>query len=98
MFTADVRFTMPPVPAWVDGRADELRFFAERVFALSWRFTPLHCNGQLGFGAFMKEPGGAVYQRAGINLLRLRSGQILEIASFLDPQLCSAFGLPAELI
>lgn len=97
MFTEDVRFTMPPLPAWFDGRSDVLRFFSERVFALSWRFTQLRCNGQLGFCAFMREPGGAVYQRAGINLLQLRSGRILEIASFLDPALCDAFGLPAEL-
>ena len=97
MFTADVRFTMPPLPAWFDGRTDVLRFFSERVFAWSWSFTPLRCNGQLGFCAFMKEPGGVVYQRAGINLLAVRSGQIIEIASFLDPELCNTFGLPAEL-
>lgn len=52
MFTEDVRFTMPPLPAWFDGRTDVLRFFAERVFAFSWRFTPVSANGQPGFGAF----------------------------------------------
>jgi hypothetical protein len=31
------RFTMPPAPAWFDGRDDVARFFEERVFETSWR-------------------------------------------------------------
>ncbi|TDD98297.1 sigma-70 family RNA polymerase sigma factor [Jiangella asiatica] len=37
----DVRFTMPPLPAWFDGRDDVTRFLAERVFAIAWRLVPI---------------------------------------------------------
>jgi hypothetical protein len=33
LLAADARFTMPPLPAWFDGREDVGRFLAERVFA-----------------------------------------------------------------
>jgi RNA polymerase sigma-70 factor (TIGR02960 family) len=33
LFTEDVKFSMPPIPNWFDGREHVVRFFAERVFA-----------------------------------------------------------------
>jgi RNA polymerase sigma-70 factor (TIGR02960 family) len=37
LLVEDARFTMPPLPAWFDGREDVGRFLAERVFATPWR-------------------------------------------------------------
>jgi RNA polymerase sigma-70 factor (ECF subfamily) len=37
LLAEDARFTMPPLPAWFDGRQDLGRFLAERMFATPWR-------------------------------------------------------------
>lgn len=48
LLTEDVRFTMPPLPAWFSGRDDVRRFLAERVFATPWRLTPVQVNASVG--------------------------------------------------
>jgi RNA polymerase sigma-70 factor (TIGR02960 family) len=93
----DARFTMPPLPAWFDGRDDVGRFFVERVFATAWRLVPLGANGQLGFACYSTEPGTDDFRLGAINLLSLRDGRIAEITGFLDPGLHRHLGLPAEL-
>jgi RNA polymerase sigma-70 factor (TIGR02960 family) len=92
----DARFTMPPLPAWFDGREAVGRFFAERVFATPWRLTPLRANGQIAFAAYWVAPGADRYTISGVNLLSLRAGRIAWIASFLDPVLHRRFRLPPE--
>jgi RNA polymerase sigma-70 factor (ECF subfamily) len=96
LLVEDARFTMPPLPAWFQGRADVGRFFAERMFATPWRLLPIRANGQLAFACYQAEPGGDRYRLGAINLLDLRDGQIMEIAGFLDPALHRSFRLPQE--
>ena len=81
LLTADARFTMPPLPAWFDGRESVGRFVAERMFAYEWRLAPLPANGQLGFACYAEERVGALC------VLSLRDGRIREISGFLDPGL-----------
>jgi RNA polymerase sigma-70 factor (TIGR02960 family) len=97
LLSEDAQFTMPPLPAWFRGREDVGRFFAERVFATPWRLLPLRANGQLGFACYILEPGADRFRLGAINVLSFRSGRIVEIASFLDPELHRHFDLPAEL-
>jgi RNA polymerase sigma-70 factor (TIGR02960 family) len=97
LLAEDVRFAMPPLPAWFSGREDVGRFFAERVFATPWRLAPLRANGQLGFACYVLEPGADRFRLGAINLLSLRAGRIVEIAGFLDPDVHRRSGLPAEL-
>jgi RNA polymerase sigma-70 factor (TIGR02960 family) len=85
LLAEDVRFAMPPLPAWFSGLEDVGRFFAERVFATPWRLVPLRANGQLGFACYVLEPGADRFRLGAINLLSLRAGRIVEIAGFLDP-------------
>jgi predicted dithiol-disulfide oxidoreductase (DUF899 family) len=40
---------MPPLPAWFRGRADVVRFMAERMWTTPWRLVPVTANGQLAF-------------------------------------------------
>ncbi|MBB5083709.1 sigma-70 family RNA polymerase sigma factor [Nonomuraea endophytica] len=93
----DARFTMPPLPAWFDGREDVRRFLVERVFAFEWRLRPIGANGQLGFACYQRTPGGQVFLLAAIIVLSLRDGKIVEIAGFLDAQLHDVFGLSPEI-
>jgi RNA polymerase sigma-70 factor (TIGR02960 family) len=97
LLAQDARFTMPPLPAWFDGRVDVGRFFAERVFATSWRLVPLSVNGQLGFACYSAEPGTDDFRLGALNVLRIRDGRIAEIRRFLDPGLHRHLGLPPEL-
>jgi RNA polymerase sigma-70 factor (ECF subfamily) len=97
LLTEDARFTMPPLPAWFDGRAFALMFFAERVFQTPWRLQPLRGNGQAGFACYMQQPGADRFTPGGLVLLRLRGGLIASIDSFIDPAVCRRFGMPDEL-
>ncbi|MFD8492430.1 sigma-70 family RNA polymerase sigma factor [Amycolatopsis sp. NPDC059657] len=93
LLAEDVRFTMPPLPVWFDGREDVTRFLVERIFANSWRLVPIHANGQLAIAGYMRRPDG-VFALGGINVLSLRDGLITEISSFLSPEVLAGFDLP----
>ena len=90
----DVRFTMPPLPAWFQGREDVGRFFAEGVFSMRWRLKPLRLNGQPGFACYVLESGDEEFRLGAINLLTLRAGRIIWIAGFLDPGVHRRLRLP----
>ncbi|HKA69265.1 MAG TPA: RNA polymerase subunit sigma-70 [Actinomycetes bacterium] len=95
LLAKDVRFTMPPLPAWFDGRDDVTEFFARRVFATAWRAVRLDLNGQPGFAGYQQLNG--TYRLGAVNILSFRAGKISWIASFLDPSVHARLGLPAEL-
>lgn len=95
LLAEDARFTMPPLPAWFDGRDDVARFLAERVFETPWRLVPIRANGQPALACYQGRPDGRLLIGA-INVLSLRDGRITEISGFLDPALYPLFGLPEE--
>ena len=98
LLAEDARFTMPPLPAWFSGRRFALKFFAERVFETPWRLQPLRGNGQPGFACYMQHTGDDRFTPGGVVLLRVRSGLIDCIDSFIDPAVCRRFGMPDELV
>jgi RNA polymerase sigma-70 factor (ECF subfamily) len=95
LLTEDARFTMPPLPAWFDGRDAVLRFFSERVMATPWRLRPAAANGQLALAAYQGHGDG--FRLGAVNVLGLRGGRVAELASFLDPAVHAGFGLPPVL-
>jgi ketosteroid isomerase-like protein len=97
LLAEDARFTMPPLPAWFDGREAIGRFLAERMFATPWRLLPIRANGQLAFACYQGDPAGDRFRLGAITVLSLRTGRIVELAGFLDPELHPHFGLPEEL-
>ncbi|MFK4043265.1 sigma-70 family RNA polymerase sigma factor [Nonomuraea wenchangensis] len=94
LLTEDARFTMPPLPAWFDGREDVGRFMAERVFATPWRLVPIAANGQPAFACYQDD--GERFRLGAVNVLSLRDGRISWIAGFVDPQMLRRFPVPAE--
>jgi len=90
LFTEDVKFSMPPIPNWFDGRDDVVRFFAERVFATPWRLRPLRASGQLAFACYQ----GPEFRLGALNVITLRGAKIAELTGFLDPALYRRFLLP----
>jgi RNA polymerase sigma-70 factor (TIGR02960 family) len=95
LLTEDARFTMPPLPAWFDGREDVGRFLAERMFATPWRLVPIAANGQPAFACYQYD--GERFQLGAVNVLSLRDGRISWIAGFVDPALHPHFALPSSL-
>ncbi len=94
LLASDARFTMPPLPAWFEGRDDVGRFLAERVFATPWRLAPITANGQPAFACYQGD--GHRFRLSAVNVLNLRDGRITWIAGFLDPQVHRRFPVPAE--
>jgi RNA polymerase sigma-70 factor (TIGR02960 family) len=91
----DVRFTMPPLPAWFDGREDVAGFFARRVFATRWRADAIDVNGQPALACYQEVDGD--FRLSALNVLTVVDGRITWIASFLDPACLARLGLPAVL-
>jgi RNA polymerase sigma-70 factor (ECF subfamily) len=96
LLTEDVRFTMPPLPAWFDGRTDVVGFLSGQVFAARWRLVPVKANGQPGFACYQWD--GERFTLGAVNVLSLRDGRICWIAAFLDPEAYACFGLAPELL
>jgi ketosteroid isomerase-like protein len=94
LLAEDARFTMPPLPAWFDGREDVGRFLAERGFATPWRLVPIAANGQPAFACYQYD--GERFRLGAVNVLSLRDGRISWIAGFVDPQLLGHFSVPME--
>jgi len=90
LLTEDAKFSMPPIPNWFDGRADVVRFFAERVFATPWRLHPLRASGQLAFACYQAPD----FRLGALNVITLRGAAISELTGFLDPALHRRFSLP----
>jgi RNA polymerase sigma-70 factor (ECF subfamily) len=103
LLTEDARFTMPPLPAWFDGRAAVGRFLAERVAETPWRLLPVEVNAQPGFACYQGPPVGTAgpLRLGAVNVLSLRDGRVTAISAFLDRAVLDrvrvANDLPAEL-
>jgi RNA polymerase sigma-70 factor (ECF subfamily) len=95
LLTDDARFTMPPLPAWFDGRPAVRRFFTERVFATPWRLVPIAANGQPAFACYQYD--GERFRLGAVNVLNLRDGKISWIAGFVDPAVLRRFEFPMEI-
>jgi RNA polymerase sigma-70 factor (TIGR02960 family) len=97
LLAEDARFTMPPLPAWFRGRDDVGRFFANRMFAKPWRLVPFRASGQPAFAGYQGDSKGDRFRLVGINVLSIRAGRVVWIASFLDSDVHRHFGLPPEM-
>ena len=89
LLTEDARFTMPPLPAWFDGRTMVARFLTERLFETPWRLEPRTVNGQPGFLCHQQVDGQWI--DGAVNVLAVRDGQISWIAGFVDPEVVKKF-------
>jgi len=95
LLAEDVRFTMPPLPAWFDGREDVAGFFARRVFATPWRAQQVEVNGQPALACYQQVEG--VFRLSALNVLTLSGGRVTWIASFLDPASLARLDLPSTM-
>jgi RNA polymerase sigma-70 factor (TIGR02960 family) len=97
LLAADVRFTMPPLPAWFDGLEAIARFFVDRMFDAEWRLVPTEANGQPAVLGYRRAVGDNAFRLAGLNVITIRDGRIAAIDSFLDPTVHERLGLAATI-
>lgn len=104
LIAEDIRFSMPPLTAWFDGREAVAAFTETAIFAPARphgiTLWPGWCNGQPAFATY--EPDGQGHLAAsGLQVLQLANvgGQplITALVSYRDPGLAIRCGLPARL-
>jgi RNA polymerase sigma-70 factor (ECF subfamily) len=101
LVSEDVRFSMPPLTAWFEGRAAVAGFIENAIFAPARpQGVPPQagsCNGQPAFATYEPDSQGRLAV-SGLQILQLGNlnGQLLITAmvSYRDPALAIRCGLP----
>ncbi|GAA3610112.1 sigma-70 family RNA polymerase sigma factor [Microlunatus ginsengisoli] len=98
LLTADVTWSMPPLPHWYAGLGS-VREFARRVPMTcgAWRHRPTSANGQPAVACYLRPAGEDGYRGWAINVLTLRDERIAAITSFIGEDQFRLLGLPVEL-
>jgi RNA polymerase sigma-70 factor (ECF subfamily) len=90
----DVRFTMPPLPAWFEGAGDVLAFLSERVFVTPWRVQPLGViNGHPALLGHQWQDDA--FRPAAVMIIHAADGRITWIATFIEPALVADWAAQA---
>ena len=97
----DATFSMPPIPAWYQGRETIGGLLGKTIFGGEargrWRLIPTRANGQIAFGLYRKDGAKGIYTAYAIQVLTFSEGQIADIITFRSPGLVGKFGL-AEIL
>jgi RNA polymerase sigma-70 factor (ECF subfamily) len=99
LLTADVTWSMPPLPHWYHG-IDAVVDFAVRVpmsRCPSWGHRLISANGQVAIAFYLGADPAQPHDAWSITVLGLRDDRIAEITSFLYPDHFRLFGLPARV-
>ena len=99
LLRADARLTMPPHAAWYEGR-EAIVIACAKGFDPA--FGPLRsvvagANLQPALAHYHRAPDGTDFSPLALDVLTVERGWIVEIVSFVSPELFPAFGLPAAL-
>lgn len=91
LLTADAVLSMPPLPAWFDGRDAVGRFLSERMFEVPWRAHPATVNGQPALACYQRHDG--VFRLGALVAITLEGDRVAALTSFLAPMLDERFEL-----
>lgn len=95
----DAWFSMPPIPAWFQGRAAITAFFETVTFTFpgKWRLLPTLANASPAFGVYRWHVETGMYRLFGLLVLSMRGEQIASMVAFLDLSSLAPFALPVAL-
>jgi RNA polymerase sigma-70 factor (ECF subfamily) len=95
----DAWFTMPPIPAWFQGREAIATLLSMRIFTprSQWHLLPTRANGSPAFGLYRREAEAGAYQFFALMVLDVEGEQIASLVGFLELSSLSSFGLPPIL-
>ncbi|OLR94655.1 sigma-70 family RNA polymerase sigma factor [Actinokineospora bangkokensis] len=96
LLSADVTWSMPPLPHWYRG------FAAAADFALrvplgscgEWRSAPVVANGRPALALWLRRPGAGEFAAWSINAFEVDGDRLSVITSFVGAEHFTAFGLP----
>ena len=93
LFTDDAWLTMPPAPLEYQGHDPIVRFLTQIAFrdGRTYRLVPTRANGQLAFGAYLREPGSP---QANSLLVLTLSGDRIQAMTRFTSSVLPRFGLP----
>ena len=97
LLTADATVSMPPIPLEYQGRDAVARFFAA-IGREGRRYdvVPTRANGQLAFGAYLRNPADGTRRATGLDVMTLAGDRVSAMAHF-DRSVLPWFGLPRSL-
>ncbi len=92
----DAWFTMPPIPAWFQGREEIATLLTTSIFTLprQWRLLPTHANASPAFGLYQRNAETDTYQLFGLLVLNLDGELIANTITFLERSSLLPFALP----
>jgi RNA polymerase sigma-70 factor (ECF subfamily) len=95
LFTDDAWLTMPPAPLEYQGRDLIARFLKAISFrdGRTYRLVPTRANGQLAFGAYLRDARSDAAQANSLLVLTLTGSRIQAMARF-EGRVLPRFGLP----
>src|SRR6185312_8768008 len=98
MLTDDVVIAMPPVAFEYHGREHAARFISTIMFrpGRTYELVPTRANGQLAFGAYVRDPSDGVRRASGLRVLTLAGSRICRLTRF-ENALLLRCGLPLSL-
>jgi RNA polymerase sigma-70 factor, ECF subfamily len=98
LLAEDAIFSMPPWPAWWQGRETIASFAKDAYeFCAESRAIPIRASGQLAIAYYQLNVETGRYAATALDVLTLESELIKEITAFVNPELFAAFGLPPQL-
>jgi ketosteroid isomerase-like protein len=97
----DIRFSMPPLSAWFDGRDAVAQFIDGAIFAFARPYgvtlRPGWCNGQPAFATYEPDGTGSL-AASGLQVLQVAivdgEALITTLVSYRDPAIAVRCGLP----
>jgi RNA polymerase sigma-70 factor (ECF subfamily) len=95
LLTANVRFSMPPLPLVWEG-AERARLFLAAMEFPGRRLVATRANGQPAFALYLPDPHGGPLRAAGLLVLTLAGKRITEITRF-ETGVLPYFGMPRTL-
>jgi RNA polymerase sigma-70 factor (ECF subfamily) len=100
LLRADARMTMPPEPGWYVGREAVVELWSAVMVGPQawgqWRSLATWANRHPAVAHYLRRPDQPTYRAANLDVLRVESGEIVEITGF-DARTFAAFDLALEL-
>jgi RNA polymerase sigma-70 factor (ECF subfamily) len=98
----DATFSMPPIPAWYQGRKTIGGLVGKTIFAGQakgrWWLLSTRANRQPAFGLYRQnDENSLVYDAYGIQVVTIKKDEISDITTFRNPALIPYFNLPTTL-
>jgi RNA polymerase sigma-70 factor (ECF subfamily) len=98
MFTADVRFDMPPQPFEYRGLDAVTQYFSQVVHARPRQRRLVHtrANGQPAFGMYVRDDRDGIFRAVGLVVVTFAGERVARLTRF-ETSVLPGFGLPRSL-